>query len=44
MPRRIDADARRREIAALAASLVARRGTDGLSLRALAAAAGPARP
>ncbi|MEU7818742.1 TetR family transcriptional regulator C-terminal domain-containing protein [Pseudonocardia sp. NPDC049154] len=40
MPRRIDADVRRREIAALAASLVARRGTDGLSLRALAAAAG----
>jgi AcrR family transcriptional regulator len=40
VPRRIDADERRRDIAARAAALVARNGTEGLSFRSLAAAGG----
>lgn len=40
MPARIDADARRRDIARLAARLIATHGADNISLRSLAAAAG----
>jgi len=40
MPRHVDHDARRLEIAEIAAALIASHGPDGASLRALAAAAG----
>ena len=40
MPRQVDHDARRLEIAEIAAALIARHGPEGASLRALAAAAG----
>ncbi len=40
MPRRVDHDDRRAEIAELAAALIAEHGPDALSLRSLAAAAG----
>jgi len=40
MPRHVDHDARRLEIAEIAATLIAAHGPDGASLRALAAAAG----
>lgn len=40
MPRTVDHDARRTEVAAIAARLIAERGVDGVSLRDIAAAAG----
>ena len=40
MPRQVDHDARRHEIAEIAAALIAQRGPDGASLRSLAAEAG----
>lgn len=39
MPRHVDHEARRAEVAAIAAELIARRGLDGVSLRDVAAAA-----
>jgi AcrR family transcriptional regulator len=40
MPRLVDHDARRAEVAAVAADLIARRGLDGVSVRDVAAAGG----